>query len=638
LASGAAFGEASRVKAIDLLSLQHLTAPETTFSRPISFAGSIFTPGGLLGCFDGETYGSPLFFTIPRITDTAQLSGGNLTASATYIYKALYSYVDHNGRKWRSAPSLIATEQTTGTNKSIRVKVETARLFDRGKTDGVSGYQIELYRSLPDETDAFFLIGAFQNDPTANEITVVDNCADDDVGEELYTDGNPGGLESQLTPAVSHVIQFQNRLFLTEAGTGTEWYSTDLDLNHGLIFNEALTLDVGDAGDPTTGKAVASDSNLIVFKKSLVYIVGGQGLNPIGQGSNYDFRIIASGIGCSNPQSIVTGPDGYVYFKSNSKRAGIHRTNGGPPEYVGQGVRAFDNLTITGAVVVADVSQIRFYTREGTTLCFNWVTQSWTTNTSQGAFSVTTGYAGTNGAAYVSASSFGTFIDGVRGADLTEGPYTYTLKLRSPWLAVAGIEGWERIKKIQGVGKVGDAHTVRATLYGNYDTATPIGVLTKSFAFDARKWEWEIKPRVQKLKALMIELEITPDLTFPLDYTGAEYLGADEFGNGIVNIPNYMFSDSMVDGSLTLTNTIDNAADGTFTIAAVNSDTQIVVFPAPGIEPGPLFGTARYPKRSMVLAYTLQTDGPTIVGVALDVMVKRGLNKQATSTRMASTA
>jgi hypothetical protein len=504
--AGTATGTAQNIRAINLVALTHRTAGDAVVGRGVELIGSLFMPGGTPLMFDGHDYGMPSFSYYPPSVNALSSAGGNLTPSSTYLYRALYSFVDANGRKWRGTPSTPLSAATSGTNFQFTLNVETLRLIDRGVLGAstVGTYQIEVYRTQADEVDAFFLVASIQNDPTSTTVSVVDNVADANLGEELYTDG--GGLENQLVPAAAHLAQFQRRLFMAQAGTGTLWYSLDVDLNHGLLFNEALTLDVGDPNDPITALG-ATDTYLVVLKSSRVYIVTGQGGDSQGNNATYEARLVESGVGCSQATSVVAAPDGTVWFKSGSARAGFHRVNGLSVEYVGAGVRAYNSLTVTAAAIAPNESQLRFYTIEGRTLIWSWITTTWSTNIGQTCWSATGGYEGSAGAVYANTAG-AVLADGTAGVNFDEGGVGYVAHLRSPWLSVGEIESWERIQRIQGVGINPRAHKLVVTLYRDFDLTDSIGTLSKQFDGTGTKWEWEIRPRVQKLSALLIDIQI----------------------------------------------------------------------------------------------------------------------------------
>ena len=506
--AGTATGLTSAIMGVELVRLEHKAAGDVSMSRGASLIGSMFTPGGALGAYDGHTYGLPGFAYYPPSIGTASAAGGNLTPSARYYYCACFSFVDRLGRKWRSAPTAPIPADTTGTDFKFTVTIETLRLVDRGLPSAVGGYQIELYRTDANEVDAHFLVASVQNDPGATTISLVDNVADANLGEQLYTDG--GGLENQLLPPVSHVSVFQGRLFCVEAGTGTLWYSLESDLNHGLIFSETATLDVEDPNDPITGIA-ATDTYLAVMKGSKVFVVTGQGCDALGNGATYEARRIEDGFGCSEAPSVLAAPDNTVWFKANSDRAGFHRVNGLAVEYVGQGVRAYNDLPVTSAIVVKSKSEMRWYTASGRTLVRNWITGAWSTNTEQPCWSAATGYGEP-----IYANTAGTILqDGADGVNFTENGTAFSGRIRSPWLLIDEMQGWERIKRIQGVGQSPRAHKLSVNLYRDFDDTDQIGALTKTFDGSGTKWTWELRPRVQQVSSLLVEIVI--DTATPVD-------------------------------------------------------------------------------------------------------------------------
>lgn len=624
--SGTAEGEVVSVMAADIVEVKHPASVETEVGKPLEFIRSLFTPGAILGCFDGDTYAAPTFAYYPTGAELALATGGNLDPSATYVYRFLYSYVDRNGRKWRSAPSTPITNATNGTDFQFEMEIPTLRLVDRGLMDGTDGFQIEVYRTQANAPGAHFLVATIFNDPTVDSVQLTDNVADDDLGEQLYTDG--GGRENQILPAVSCMVAHQGRLVVAEAGTGTIWYSLDVNLTQGLLFNEALTLDVADPSEPITGLAVYG-SALFVFKRGKIYVVDGQGANSLGQGATYNFREVDSGVGCDNPQSICVATDG-VWFRSSSSRAGIHRTAGGQAEYVGGGVREHNDLTITSAVVSRDNTQIRFYTLEGTTLVWDWTTKRWSTNTQQACLSATTGY----GAGVVYAHASNSYIlseaNDDSAAPFAEGPFSYTGKIRTPWYQAAGLGGWERIKQMQGVGEEGDEHTTTIRLYKDQDDSAPFQTLARSFDGTGERWDWEVKPERQKVSSLMVEVEISPYQPPETTETIA-HNGADEYdGAGVWHFGNASFPAEVVGGTLKVRGS--GSLNGNYEITARGSATDITATPAPAGS-----GIALASGAAVTVTYTPaaeeQSSGPGIVGIALIHQAKEGMDKLSSSRR-----
>lgn len=624
---GTAVGAVVNVKAVDLISLTHRRAGDTVLGRPLEFIGSLFTPGGMLGCFDGFGYGSAGFATFPEMFSVASAAGGNLTHSATYRYVAVYSRVDRSGRKWRSSGSIPVEVSTTGSNFQFNLSIESLRLIEYGETDGSeAGYQIEIYRTQANETAAFFLTASIPNDPLNAATAFTDNVADANLGEELYTDG--GGMGNQLTPGASDLAEFDDRFFMSENGRGTLWYSLDIDLNHGLLFNEVMTLDVGNPADPITA-IHAGDAGLICWKADSVWIVSGQGANALGQGATYAARRIDQGIGTSNPCSVVASPDSSLWFKSNSTRAGFYRLNGLSLEYVGQGVRKYNDLTVVSAVSVSQQSQLRFYTSEGRTLVWNWNAPStWGTYLEQPCLTATAGYSGSAGIVYANTSAE-TMIEQERGAVFTEGGTAFVMHVAGPWWSVTQVGTWNRIKRIQGVGSAGGPHRVQIKLFRDWNDAAPFQTLSKQFDGTETGWNWEVLPSIQKLSALKIDIEIHYDVlprTFAIDAADNTPLANEwEFTNGAFN--------TVIDAASVVTPAFDSpngAFNIPYTVTSLLSSTLAAVTPNPhGLGfISPPSGTA-----TVAAPDVTPNVGPSIIGVTLIVDVKSGLKKLASSRR-----
>lgn len=583
--SGVAIGGTQRILAAGMITVSHRDAVETELGRPAEFGGALFVPGGALGFFDGHTYGLPGFAYYPPAPTAVGNGAGNLTQPAAYSYRVCYAFVDANGRKWRSTPSTPLEVATDGTDQSFDLTIATLRMIDRG-TGNARGYQIEVYRTQENGPGAYFLVASIANDPSVATATLTDNVADEDLGEELYTDG--GGLENQLLPSISWCVEFQGRLVCGQAGTGTIWYSLELDLNHGLIFNEALTEDIGDASDPTTGAAVYGEQ-LYVFKAGKTFLVAGQGGNALGQGGNYDFRRIGDGVGCSNPQTIVVR-DG-VWFKSSSTRAGFHRTTGGDPEYVGQGVHTYDGLAISSAVVLRDPTEIRWYTEQGTTLVWNWTTRTWGWNTGQACLTATSGYTPVVGAVYCTTAGV-VLSEATTGSGdpYTEGGVPYLARVRTPWYRLGGtLSGWGRVRRFQGVGLLPANHRTVVNLYKNQETV-PFQTSTIVFGTTRPRWDWEIRPQQQPMSSVMVEVIISPYQAPDIVITPGDdsYDGLDvDTGYGMWTFEHASFTAQNVGAAITI---VGGPYAGTYTITQYTSPTQVEMTPIPSAPALPATG------------------------------------------------
>lgn len=406
------------------LTVHALVQGETSLSPAVEAFGGLMVPGGTLMYFDGQTFAEADFATSPPpLHIVAQNDGGTLGAG-TYYYDYQYAYRTVTGRVRKSGFSAIGSVATTdGMGKSTHV---TGHYLN---ATGWPNVWIEVYRTPVNSNIAvgtnFQLVRILPNNPNAGTFTFTDLIPDNGLGASQY--GGDGAIvDNSPIGGVKLVAVFQNRLWFVSPDYPQTLYYTDQDTglpgnpNDGLVFNiNSFALDVLDANGPITGLQ-AMDTELVVFKADAVYAVTGSGPDPLGANVNYIWQLVAEGVGCSNPHSLALAQDG-TWFMSESKRSGIMTLSRGlTVDYSGQGVREFSGLTITSAVVVPTASQIRFYSTEGTTLCWDWISKIWSTFTGQSCanaiyFNGSVVYAPLSGtfAGYVLAETPGYYAEGV---------------------------------------------------------------------------------------------------------------------------------------------------------------------------------------------------------------------------------
>jgi hypothetical protein len=129
----------------------------------------------------------------------------------------------------------------------------------------------------------------------------------------LYTTGDV--LDNVAPPACKAMCVHQNRLVIGGADDASViWFSKELNPTDAPGFNDALTINIQDGG-PVTGLASLGD-NLIVFKKSDVYIIPGTMPDATGRSTSFGTPYaLPSGLGCVDHRSVIETPMG-VFFRS----------------------------------------------------------------------------------------------------------------------------------------------------------------------------------------------------------------------------------------------------------------------------------------------------------------------------------
>lgn len=470
--------------------------PNTTLGPPREALGELFVPGGALGQFDGSTYAEAGFAYQPEQGVLTPGAVGSMTSAVTYRYQYTYAYLDACGRLWRSGPTVPQAQLMGGADTSVSHAIPTLRIVGR------TGVVVEVWRTAADQADTYQKVGQVANDPTADTVTFVDTFSDADLALGEFAPWTGGLVTSDVPPGFSAIAVYKNRLWGVSAeDPEVLWFTAEMQDGRGLLWSEVFTVNVRDEHGPITGVGVAGDL-LIIVKRDAVYALGGDGPNMLNQGGFSQPQKIEAGVGSANAQSLLETADG-LWFRSATERAGFHvATRGGSVIYAGQGVRAYNGLTVVGAALVANRQQLRFWTAEGRTMVFDLVTKVWSTYTQQDAVN---GVVVGDNVFYVrpstAASLPGNILQETLG-EWVEGGMVYSMRVVSPWI-IAG-ESLERIYRITGDGTTVGAHTLTCRLWRDKDDTNELGT-AKTSAQTAPRWDWE-RRLGHKLSALKVEL------------------------------------------------------------------------------------------------------------------------------------
>lgn len=418
----------------------------------------------------GNSYGV-IVTTSLLLTKNADV-GGNITAG-TRLYEAAYEWVSAKGEYSISAPSAPFTawtgdtavtmtagappnSQTQGSSETL--SIPTYRLTGRNNC------QIGLYRTIAAESGGasiFYKVATLPNNPFADTVTYQDTTSDSDLlsGVPLYT--SSGEVANISPPPAQVVTQHLNRIFLAALDDeNTIWYSKPWSLGYAVGFSPDFTIAVDQAGGPITALG-SQDSYLVIFKQSRILVIEGNG--PDVTGNNGQFSpptIVNTDVGAINQDSIVFTPLGTLF----QSLKGIYLLDRAlNVTYVGAPVEGFNDLTITSAVLMPTVSQVRFGTDEGTTLLYDYQRGQWST------FTYGSEHATTWGSTYVRVADSGEVFK--------EQPGTYTdagtpvaLKVVTAWFKPGNaLQGFARVWRVLLLGKYLSGHNVQVGIAINYD-------------------------------------------------------------------------------------------------------------------------------------------------------------------------
>lgn len=430
-----------------------LTFSSNRFYSNAQIGRDLHIAAGLLDSYDGAIVTEHGFNLYPEnIDDTINTGSGGITAG-TRQYTVVFEWTDQQGLIHRSAPSIPITVVTASGSNNIDITIPTLRITQKPDVSVV------IYRTV-DAGTTFYRVTSVAspllNDKTVDTVTFNDALADSAIisNEILYTTG--GVLENIAPPSASFVSSYRNRLVITGLEDPNEiWYSKVYTAGEGVAFTDSFKLrcDKGELGVVASSEL---DEKLLLFKRTNIFVTSGQG--PLDTGLQNDFVIpeqVASDVGCTEARSIVQYPEG-VLFKSEK---GIYRVSRSlQVEYIGAEVEAYNNLTITSAVLVEDQNQVRFTTSDGECLVYDYFTKQWSTFDNYEAVSACVWqgvYHMARSNAEVNAENKEIFLDNTS---------SISMEFVTPWLSLGQVQGFQRVYQAMLLGDYKQDHVFRVEI------------------------------------------------------------------------------------------------------------------------------------------------------------------------------
>lgn len=499
--------------------------------------GNLHIAGGLIAAYDGVSAPENSFNLFPEnISNAITTTTGTIEAGARQ-YRVVFEWTDAQGQVHRSAPS-IGLSVTNALNDKNTLTIPTLRVTEKKSAADRADVVCAVYRTVASGT-VFYKVSSIAsptlNSTTTDTVTFLDNLADTVItaNEILYTTG--GILDNIQAESAISIEDYNNRLMLSglEDGSKTSYSKERVD-GEPVQFSDALNFRCEQEGGKVwAGKKLGE--KFILFKKSDIFVQIGNG--PTDTGAQDDFRApqsITSPVGTDQPQSIVATPGGLM-FKSEK---GYYLLNGSlQADYIGADVQRYNDLSVTGAVLLSDSNEVRFTHSDGLSLVYDYETGQWGTDTDLSAVSIVLwrGHP-----AYLK----------LDGTVLVESDTTYknneatvSTRFRTAWLKVAGLQGIQRIYKAVFLGKKLSDHLLVIAVRYDFSEA-----IQETFTFDAGEvlgseeygdglyygfepyyggvddvYQFEICPKIQKCQAISFEVyDLNPNA---VDGAGYEITG-----------------------------------------------------------------------------------------------------------------
>lgn len=446
--------------------------------------------------------------------DAESTSGGNLNNGSTYQVALMYERIDGNGRVHRSAPSAILSRTITGAGSSNSFTVEFCNAAEASNgaayhamvTADRDNTYLVAYRSLENGT-VLYRESEAEITGTGTTITIgTETEANLASAEQLYTTG--GVVETMPPPPCVDFVRAGRRLFALSSEYPERCYFTQEEQQGvGPEFSPFLYQNV-DTGNGAPTAISELDGRIIVFYDRAIATFGGFGPDRRGVGSFSEVSELPADVGCVNPESVVRTPMGLV-FKSHKGIMLLDRSL--QVSYVGAPVEDYNSSAVLRAVSHQDDNKVVFLLDDGVTLLvWRYESNQWST--------YTTAYSGgwrdiaeLNGSLYALTTN-GTYLLKEDSTVKEDATVAYNLKVTTPWISTAGLQGFQRVKWVQLVGDYEGAHTIQVKTYYDYDDSTAVETLTKAVSSDPNDYDIRFKPSRQKCKAIKLEItDVTPD-------------------------------------------------------------------------------------------------------------------------------
>ncbi len=335
------------------------------------------------------------------------------------------------------------------------------------------------------------------------------------VPETLYTSAlGAGELSTWPSPALLSICSTQSRLWgLNGEDRLDVWYTKPLAKGIAPEWNDTLRVRIPQEGGPSVGIA-ALDDKVVVFKRTKVFIIEGDGGDAAGNASSIrPPRLVSSDIGCDSVESIVEGPFGVMF---HSERGFF--TLGRDLQYQFVGAPVMDQLTaassdgltriITSACIIPSEAEVRFTldTARGAGnqrgLAWNYRLNRWTR---RDAISPTM-------IANVDGIEWSAIADVTGNSIWKETPLSWAstpgvgLTFRTSWIKLNGIAGFGRLWRAVFLLRW-FANGIRIRTSQDYQTETETwktwtSTQLAALADSSGRVELDIRPTVQKCEAV----------------------------------------------------------------------------------------------------------------------------------------
>ena len=440
--------------------VQEVTFDFNAPQQSIEMSENLHLNGGILSIFDGVQTVESGFHLFPEdITATPSASGGAMLAG-TYQYRVMWEWMDNFGCLHRSAPSVPVSVTTTGSTSSVDLVIPTLRITERR-----TPISVVIYRTLANQT-VFLRITSITspliNSTTVDTVSFTDTYVDTDIdgNEQLYTTG--GELENIAPPAPGAIAKYKNRLVVVDAENPSSiWYSKEVIAGVPIEFNDALVKSIPQGTSDGITAMQQMDDKLILFDSERAYVQFGDGWAADGSGDNLTIpQAVPTASGCTLAKSLVVIPKGLLF---RSEKGIQLLTRGLDLQYIGAPVEEWNSDTVTSVQAIPHSRQVRFTLDSGIALVYDYYVDQWGIRTN---LSAVDSVIWENVFTYLQAD--GKVMLETEGVFTDDGAFS-PMKVRTSWLSFAGLQGFERVRRLLILGEYRSPHKITVDIAYDFD-------------------------------------------------------------------------------------------------------------------------------------------------------------------------
>lgn len=514
-----------------------------------NFKGELLLGAGTGFVYDGVTLTEHGFLAFPEDISSAEVAGTtSFTSGDVRSYRIHYEKFTAKGNRILSdSVPFTHTQSNTGhdvvltipTLRGITRKEKVAIVVYRTVNGGTTYSRVSSEDPSTEGTDNGFLY----NDTVSSTVNFTDVMSDNDI---LFKELDYQNAEFGNEPVGPFIACVSGKRRIFVATDNVVRFSKLEVKGRSVEFSTGNQIVVDTVSGPITGLAVV-EQGLIVFKKSHVFLISGEGPTNASSFGSFDFsepQEIFREMGINNFYDVIVTPGGIL---ANTNNHGVWNIQpAGQHGFVGDKVISFKDESLSAIVNSKNETMtLFFYDSTDRVAVYDYYLNNWVTFTGLQALSAISNDDLINvllddGNILVESTS--NYVDNVS---------TYGMKIRCPWF-IYNRMGKQQVRRFILAGTYFSPHQIRLTVYRDGKGSSDYSITQDSSTFiDTTSWgegSWGnglwgvgefdtefIKHRVkhQMCSSISLEIEEIPDDTifgpaFNLSYLGVEVKTREE--------------------------------------------------------------------------------------------------------------